>query len=315
VNRAHVFSHKRRGGPAATSRREYHVTEEMARWSQDQSARAPEPTRRRFLRTLVAAGVGIGAGGGAHGYLYERHRVGLTKADVPVAGLPAPLEGLRVALLTDLHLSAMVPARDIEHAVALVAAERPDLIVLGGDYVTEKDRQFMAPCAELLAPLVAPAGVFAALGNHDDEVEMVAQLRKRGIQVLDDARTTIQVRGEKIEMVGLKFWTRQTADITRLLRGATGWTMLLAHDPRRFGQATALNIPLMLSGHTHGGQIVLPALGALAARKFPIAEGLGVAENTAAFVSRGVGTVYVPCRINCPPEVALLTLHRRQQRA
>ena len=283
----------------------------MARWSSELSGREPETTRRRFLRALVAAGVGVGAGGAVHGYLYERHRVGLTKADVPVAGLPTALQGLRIGLLTDLHLSEMVPPRDIEHAVALVLAERPDLIVLGGDYVTEKNRRFMAPCAELLAPLGAPAGVFAALGNHDDEVEMPAELRKRGVEVLDDARTAIEVHGERVEIVGLKFWTRRTADITRLLRGATGWTLLLAHDPRRFAQATSLNIPLMLSGHTHGGQIVLPGLGALAARKFPIAEGLGVAENTAAFVSRGVGTVYVPCRINCPPEVALLTLRRR----
>jgi len=268
-------------------------------------------SRRDVLRTVLAATVGAGVGGGAHGFLYERHRVGLTRATVPVAGLPTALEGLRVALITDLHLSGMVPAADIGRAVSLVLAERPDLIVLGGDYVTDKNRHFMAPCAELLAPLSAPFGVFAALGNHDDEVEMVAELQRRHIEVLADARTTIAIRNEPVEIVGLKFWTRKTTELTRLLRGATGWTMLLAHDPRRFAQATSLNIPLMLSGHTHGGQIVLPALGAIAARKFPIAEGLGIAENTAAFVSRGVGTVYVPCRINCPPEAVLLTLTGR----
>jgi predicted MPP superfamily phosphohydrolase len=267
-------------------------------------------SRRSVLRALVAGGIGIGVGGSAHGYLYERHRVGLTRTVVPVAGLPASLEGLRIALVTDLHLSAMVPADDIRQAVALVAAERPDMIVLGGDYVTDKDRRFMTPCAELLSPLTAPFGVFAALGNHDDELEMVAALRKKGIEVLPDARTSVSVRGEVMELVGLKFWTRRTSDITRLLRGATGWTVLLAHDPRRFAQAASLNIPLMLSGHTHGGQIVLPGLGAIAARKFPLAEGLGRSHNTAAFVSRGVGTVYVPCRINCPPEAALLTLKR-----
>jgi uncharacterized protein len=75
-------------------------------------------------------------------------------------------------------------------------------------------------------------------------------------------------------------------------------------------QATALNVPLMLSGHTHGGQIVIPGLGAIAAKKFPVISGMARRENTTAFVSRGIGTVYVPCRINCPPEVALLTLQR-----
>ncbi len=268
-------------------------------------------SRRSLLRTLIAAGVGVGAGVGAHGFLYERHHLGLTRVTVPVAGLPAALDGLRVALLTDLHHSRMVPAQDINRAVSLITDQRPDVIVLGGDYVTDKDRRFMAPCAELLASLSAPFGVFAALGNHDDDAEMPAELRRRGIVVLADARTTVTIRQEPVELVGVRFWTRKTQDLTRLLRGATGWTVLLAHDPRRFPQATSLNVPLVLSGHTHGGQVVLPGLGAIAARKFPIAQGLAVAENTAAFVSRGVGTVYVPCRINCPPEVALLTLTQR----
>jgi predicted MPP superfamily phosphohydrolase len=84
--------------------------------------------------------------------------------------------------------------------------------------------------------------------------------------------------------------------------------VLLAHDPRRLNEAAALDIPLVLSGHTHGGQVVLPGLGAVAAQKFPIVAGLGRLRQTVMFVSRGIGTVYVPVRLNCPPEVALLTL-------
>ena len=85
-------------------------------------------------------------------------------------------------------------------------------------------------------------------------------------------------------------------------------TILLAHDPRRLTEAAALNVPLVLSGHTHGGQIVLPVVGAIAAQKFPIVAGIGRRDRSTLFVSRGVGTIYVPVRINCPPEVALLTL-------
>ena len=85
-------------------------------------------------------------------------------------------------------------------------------------------------------------------------------------------------------------------------------TFLLAHDPRRLTEAAALNLPLILSGHTHGGQIVLPGLGAIAAQKFPIVAGIGRRDRTTLFVSRGVGTIYLPVRINCPPEVAVLTL-------
>ncbi len=97
-------------------------------------------------------------------------------------------------------------------------------------------------------------------------------------------------------------------DIARLLRGAAGPVVLLAHDPRRLDEAAALDVPLLLSGHTHGGQVVLPLVGSAVARKFPILSGTMRRENTTLFVSRGVGTVYVPFRWNCPPEVAVLTL-------
>ena len=84
--------------------------------------------------------------------------------------------------------------------------------------------------------------------------------------------------------------------------------ILLAHDPRRLEEAAALDVPLVLSGHTHGGQVVLPGVGAIAARKFPVVAGAARRENTSIFVSRGVGTVYVPYRLNCPPDVSVITL-------
>jgi uncharacterized protein len=266
--------------------------------------------RRAVLRALTAAGIGVIAGGAAHGWLYERHRVGITRATLPVSGLPRALDRLRVVMLTDLHLSPSVPREDIEEAVKLARAEQPDLIVLGGDYISFFDRSYAEPVAEVLSPLSAPFGIFAVLGNHDDEVEMPRALERRGIEVLRDARTTVGIRGERLDLVGIRFWTRTTVELARLLKGAGGTTVLLAHDPRRLQQAAALNIPLMLSGHTHGGQIVLPGIGAIAAKKFPIEQGMARRENTTAFVSRGIGTVYVPCRINCPPEVAVLTLQR-----
>jgi predicted MPP superfamily phosphohydrolase len=267
-------------------------------------------SRRGVLRALAAAGIGIVAGRGAHGFLYERHRVGVTRAALPVSGLPAALDGLRVALLTDFHHTGDEAAKDIQRAIDLARAETPDLIVLGGDYITLQDRRYMAPCADLLRVLSAPFGVFGVLGNHDDDVEMSRELKRCGVEMLNDARTTLTIRGEALDLIGLRFWTRQPSDLARLMRPGTMTTMLLAHDPRRLVQATALDVPIMLSGHTHGGQIVVPGLGAIAAKKFPVISGMARRENTTAFVSRGIGTVYVPCRINCPPEVALLTLKR-----
>ena len=130
----------------------------------------------------------------------------------------------------------------------------------------------------------------------------------KGYEVLRDARTTVAARGEKIDLVGVRYWTQRAREIARLVRGAQGTVILLAHDPRRLSEAASLDIPLVLSGHTHGGQVVLPGIGAVAARKFPVVAGIGRRENTSIYVSRGVGTVYVPYRFNCPPDVSVITL-------
>lgn len=266
-------------------------------------------TRRDALRALVATSVGAAIGPVAYGAAYERHRVIRVDQDVPVSGLPSALDGLRVGLITDIHHSATVPADDVVRAVELLRAARPDLIVLGGDYVTFGNRAFVEPVAELLAPLsAAPQGAFAVLGNHDDDRDLPAALAKRGFAVLKDQRTTVSIRNEAVDLVGIRYWTRRVSHITQVLKGSGPTTILLAHDPRRLAQAALLDVPLVLSGHTHGGQVLLPGLGAVAARGFPVLAGFARQLNTSLFVSRGVGTVYVPVRINCPPDVALLTL-------
>jgi uncharacterized protein len=267
-------------------------------------------SRRAALRAFLAAGVGAVSGAGAYGYIYERHELEVTHADVPVMRLPPELVGLRIGLITDVHRSRWVSADDVSHAVQSLIAERPDLVILGGDYVTWGNRTYVGPSAEALRPLTAPHGVFGIIGNHDDDHDMPAALVKNGVQMLKDARTRLVIRGAPIDLVGVRFWTKRGTDIASVSRGATGTVILLAHDPRRLAEAAALKIPLVLSGHTHGGQVVLPGIGAVAAQKFPVVAGLGRRDETTMFVSRGVGTVYVPVRINCPPEVAVLTLQR-----
>ena len=266
-------------------------------------------TRRAALKGVLAGTVGAVAGTAAYGVGYERHHLEATEAALPVTGLPAALNGVRVALLTDIHHSALVGADDVRAAVDLTLSLKPDFIVLGGDYVTFGDRKFVGPVAELLAPLHAPHGVFAILGNHDYDNAIPAELARRGFAVLNDTRTRIALRGEALELAGIRFWTRRASDIhDRVVKNARDTVLLLAHDPRRLTEAAMLNVPAVLSGHTHGGQVVLPGFGALAKGRFPILAGLGRQANTSIFVSRGIGTVYVPIRINCPPEVAIVTL-------
>jgi hypothetical protein len=210
--------------------------------------------------------------------------------------------------MTDVHRSQWVSAEDVHRAVGLLMSAKPDLIVLGGDYVTWGDRKFVGPAADALSALTAPHGVFAILGNHDDDHDMPTALSAAGAEVLRDARTRLRIKNESLELAGLRYWTKRATDISAVVRGASGPLILLAHDPRRLTEAAALRIPLVLSGHTHGGQVVLPIIGAVAAKKFPVVAGVARQDDTTIFVSRGVGTVYVPVRINCPPEVALLTL-------
>jgi predicted MPP superfamily phosphohydrolase len=216
--------------------------------------------------------------------------------------------------MTDLHRSSTVPHELVDSATRLLMGERPDLVVLGGDYVTwggddEKgDRHFVELAADGLSGLSAPHGVFGVLGNHDDDRDMPAAMERRGIEMLKDERTRLTIRGEPLDLIGIRYWTSRLRDIAVLTKGAAPASILLAHNPSRLKEAAGLSIPLMLSGHTHGGQIVLPGFGAVAARNFPIIAGEGVRGTTTAFVSRGVGTVYVPIRVNCPPEVAILTL-------
>jgi uncharacterized protein len=255
--------------------------------------------------------VGATTGAASYGFFYGRHELSITRVTIPVPGLPPPLGGLRVGLLTDIHRGRFVPHEDVARAVSVLMNEKPDLIVLGGDYVTWGNREFIGPSAEALAPLSAPHGVFGILGNHDDDHTMPLALTKNGVQMLKDARTRITINGELLDLIGIRFWTRRLHDIGVIAHGALPLSILLAHDPRRLTEAAALRIPLVLSGHTHGGQVVLPVVGAIAAEKFPVAAGIARRDDTTMFVSRGLGTIYVPVRINCPPEVAILTLVTR----
>jgi predicted MPP superfamily phosphohydrolase len=272
----------------------------------------PLISRRGALRTLAAVAAGTATGAIAHGYLWERHDLQLLRTDLRVAGLVPEFEGLRIGFVTDLHLSELVPPEDIRHALALIAGERPDLIILGGDYVSYQDLRYAEPVADLLADVRAPLGVIAILGNHDDDRVVPAALSRKGITVLKDARTRLTRGNASLEIAGVRFWTKKQDEIATVVAGASAPVLLVAHDPRRVVEAAALGISAVLSGHTHGGQVVLPGLGAPAAHKFPVAAGHFSQKGTELFVSRGVGTVILPIRINCPPDVTLVTLRRRE---
>src|SRR5580765_1418634 len=193
----------------------------------------PAISRRAALRTLVAGGVGVSAGVTAHGYFFGRHALQVVRTDLPVTGLPAGLEGLRIGFVTDLHLSESVPAEDIERALLLTAAEKPDLLVFGGDYVSYRDTRYVEPVAELLSGARAPLGVVAILGNHDDDRVVPAALARRGIRVLRDEWMPLAQGGASLSLAGVRFWTKKQDQVAEAIAGAPPPVLLLAHDPRR----------------------------------------------------------------------------------
>src|SRR2546430_14067324 len=237
-------------------------------------------TRRAVLKTVVAAAVGAAAGAGTYGFVYGRRALELTRATVPVEGLPPSLGGLRLGFLSDIHRSMFVSQDDVAAAGSMGMKEKPDLIVLGGDYVTWGDRNYVGPSAEALAPLSAPLGVFGILGNHDDDHAMPAALGKNGAQMLKDARTRITVRGETVDLIGIRFWTRRAGDIASLVRGAAPMSILLAHDPRRLTEAAGLGVPPLPSGQPPGGPLPPPGPRPAPPREIPGPAGLAGRRRT-----------------------------------
>jgi predicted MPP superfamily phosphohydrolase len=143
-------------------------------------------SRRAALKALLATGVGAATGEGAYGYLYERHALELTQSVVPVSGLAPSLAGLKIGLITDIHRSRWVSSEEVEAAGRMLMAAKPDLIILGGDYVTWGNRYFVGSAAESVRGLSAPHGVFGILGNHDDDHDMPAALDRSGRHPLLD---------------------------------------------------------------------------------------------------------------------------------
>lgn len=242
----------------------------------------------------------------------------LAQVEISLPGLPAGFDGVRVAHLTDLHRGAMVPLSTIEAAFELALAQQPDLILLTGDYVTG-DADYAAELVPLLRGLSAPLGVFAVLGNNDhwtDSLEVARQIRSGGVSLLMNTGAQLMRGGSALWLAGVDDVWIGRADLGSALTGASGEApaLLLAHEPD-FADTVAASpegerVLLQLSGHTHGGQVRLPGGGApylpYLGRKYPY--GLYRVGAMQLYVCRGVGLSWPGVRVNCRPEVALLTL-------
>jgi predicted MPP superfamily phosphohydrolase len=276
-------------------------------------------TRRRFLYSAAAAGAVAIA---ADSILLEPNRPRIVRQDFFLPRWPGRLEGFTIALLSDFHYDPYFSVHPLHAAIPLVNSLHPNLIVLTGDFVTspfvgdEKKGAFAAePCARLLRQMTAPHGLWAIMGNHDDATDrkhVTYALRSENIQVLANQSEAIEHDGGRFWLAGVNDVLSRTADLPQTLRRIPSGepVILLAHEPDFADEASRFPIDLQLSGHSHGGQIRIPLLPPLylpaMAKKYVL--GRYQVGPLTLYTNAGLGTIGVPARLNCPPEITLLTM-------
>ena len=276
-------------------------------------------SRRSFL---LGGGIGVAAATGltlleAYQARYVNpYQPQLENVSIPVPPEHAGLTGLRIGFITDTHVGPFITPDDLARATQILANEHPDLVLLGGDYVSESPR-YITSAVEVLWELVreAPLGGFAVLGNHDLSVSqrrVEEVLNTSGIPVLRNRSASIAYGNDTLWIAGIDETLLgdplPEATIAQIPAGAAA--IDLWNEPESAEEATAQGAFLQLSGHSHGGQIRIPGVGPIG---LPIGGkrhvmGLNDAAGMPIYTARGVGVYRPPLRFNCPPEVTIVTL-------
>ncbi len=279
--------------------------------------RVPEfnPERRGFIRVAGAAAVAAPFGVVGYGTFVQRSAFRLTEVDVPIPGLPPDLNGLRLAHISDIHLSPFLSRQELRRAVGLANETKPHLAIVTGDLITSEGDPLHA-CLEELARLRSDAGTLGCFGNHEiyarceDEAERAG--KRLGIDFLRRRHRLLKFGGASVNLAGID-WQHPP----RLLSGAEAMlvpgatNIMLCHNPNGFDAAAKQGWDVTLAGHTHGGQIAFELFdqSANVALFFTrYVYGLFRSGPSSMYVTRGIGTVGVPTRIGAPPEVALVRL-------
>ncbi len=288
------------------------------------SADAPDlrisPGRRHFLQQLGVLGAGapffvsLSNVKLSYNFRVEEHELTLPQ-------WPHALDGLRLAHLSDIHVGGSMNRERLLHMARLTNNAKPDMVVHTGDFLTHRSGDFDAPLYEALARIRAPYGQWACLGNHDFDApeRLVHRLERAGVTVLRDTVVTMSVWGQPLEIAGLDYVfgdRERSAWYTQLMRVWPSRTatprILLNHDPRAFTLLPAECAHIVLSGHTHGGQVGVQwgkesALTVVGLLGIPD-QGVFHRRDMTLYVTRCVGFYGYPMRLGIPPEIALLTL-------
>jgi predicted MPP superfamily phosphohydrolase len=294
---------------------------------------APDLSRRRFLVDApLAASLVLPTGAAVKSTLVDPWRLHVRRYTVPIAELPPGLDGLRRAQLSDTHLGPRVPAAFLRRAVKTALELKPDIFLLTGDYIMSGAMR-IGPAAEIFRPLVATAKpVIGVLGNHDwygNGPAMSAALTAVGVRMIDNTRVFFDACSRTITggpgpacvcIAGVGDYLTDKVDVHAAIGNLPPELprLLLSHNPDVAELPVFLGpgsprVDLMISGHTHGGQVVLPFIGApLVPSRYGQKYLGGVVEGPAfpVLISRGVGMSILPLRFGVPPEVVEITLTR-----
>ncbi|MGQ9497655.1 MAG: metallophosphoesterase [Desulfotomaculales bacterium] len=270
--------------------------------------------RRRVLKIVIPGLVllllfGLAAGSG--GVVVER-------VEVPLPGLPAELDGLTIVQISDLHygFGRFRSKESVTQITRLISSLHPDLIVFTGDLLDRSAAPALADTLPLKG-VEAPLGVYAVMGNHDHHFgkEKIARsLAEAGLEVLVNRSVRVQKGGRHFWLIGLDDPLTGDPDLAKAMAPIPpgDFKILLVHTPDFAPQVARAGIQLQLSGHSHGGQIRLPGVGAMycppLGREYPLGLREVPGSSTRVYTNRGLGTTVLPLRLFCPPEVTLLAL-------
>jgi predicted MPP superfamily phosphohydrolase len=273
------------------------------------------PGRRAALKAVAGAGFAAPAGLAAFAILH-RNDLRLREVDLKIPSLPPDLHGLRIAQLSDIHLSTFVPEQLLDTAIGMANELNPHIALVTGDLITTKGDP-LDQCLERLKHLRADAGVFGCMGNHEiyaaAERYVEAAAARIGIRFLRSDAQVLRFGNAALNLAGVDYQRRGRPYLrgTETLIVPDTLNVLLSHNPDVFPVAAAKGFDVTVAGHTHGGQvnfeIIHPSLN-IARFTTPYVYGAYEKDGRQIYVSRGIGTIGVPARLGAPPEVACIRL-------
>jgi uncharacterized protein len=274
------------------------------------------PARRRFLRTARGAVLASPVVATGYGIFIQRDSFRIREVDVRIPGLDKELNGLRIAQLSDIHLSPFLSESELARVIDMANETRAHLAVVTGDLISGY-RDPLDACLRQISRLRTDAGVLGCLGNHEiyarAEEYATEHGARLGIRFLRDEAAMLHFNGRAVNFAGVDYQKMNSDYLVGAERHVTPGipNILLSHNPDVFPAAARKGFDLTLAGHTHGGQITFEILNqnvSIARFYTPYVYGLYEEGNASAFVTRGIGTVGVPARLGAPPEVALIRL-------